>query len=868
MKKTLFALCGTLLLLGGCASPENGKQTPPAAARPAITPRIVLAEKGKSAFSIILPAPADPVVDKYLRESAVALQSAIREGTGATLPIVREKISCGRPECCPAVKGIYLGRCTASEKAGVIPPDLKGMEYVIAAKDGNVYIAGHDGSSGIRGKIYTRYYLGTVKGVVRFMEKFIGTRILYPGETGRTTPKQAYIVLPPGLSVREKPLLILGTSRHHELIYDMAHNDFGHPGIHLYGGHSYYSAVPAQVYGKTHPEYFTLRGNKRTSAGNHLCISNPRVQELIYLEAKKRLQEGAYMVELAQTDGFMPCECKKCAELYGVKDFGEKLWILHRNIAEKLYKALPDKKVLIISYGPTAEPPRTFKEFPPNTMIELCRYHKANLAAWSRIKVPCGFTTYIYNWGSYKLPGFTPVQSPDYPAEQVEQFKKAGVKGVYRSGFGASFGLEGPVYYMYGKLWDPPCGRDDPRHTPEALLNDFYTYAFCESALPMTRFYTLLYDRLRPYGRLDFNSTGRSLLPRNPRAWIGFIYTPELLETLESQLRLAEQIAKTPKVRRRLQLVRQEFDYLKNMASIVHFYNAYRLAPDRAGFDKIARAVEQRNRMINSYFDAKGKKKTLPGWPEMFIRGNATRAMLMANGRLAATLGAPFNWDIANLRKRNVLPGALRKSVPVFPWKGGPINDPDQGAWKKVPYTRIDGIQAGPVKLATFFKLMYDSKNLYVAFRADLPKTRTYVPQGRDGGATGRDCLELFLDPAGQRQVYYHLLWNPVPNSFYDAARGLVTDPLDPRFDKADPSWNGKWEVKNFRRGNQWFCVVTIPYSTIRAAVPRPGARWLLNVARTDYFSPKGSPELSLWSPNLENMTFHDPECFGTANFR
>ena len=65
-----------------------------------------------------------------------------------------------------------------------------------------------------------------------------------------------------------------------------------------------------------------------------------------------------------------------------------------------------------------------------------------------------------------------------------------------------------------------------------------------------------------------------------------------------------------------------------------------------------------------------------------------------------------------------------------------------------------------------------------------------------------------------------------------------------------------------------WYCVLTVPYTTLKSAPPKRGSRWLLNIARTDYFSPKSEPELSLWSPNLENMTFHDPECFGTAVFK
>ena len=854
----LFSLICSLVLLCGCYSAQN---TSPAV-KADVPKTVTLVCNGQSSFSIVLPAKGDPLTQQILREAATALQSAFREGTGVTLPIVIEKKCCSRKECSNVVKGIYLGACDAAAAAGLCAKDFKTAEYLIAERNGSVFILGKDGPSGLRGKSYIRYYTGTAKGVAGFMEKILGTRILYPGEVGRTTPRKNTVTIAAGTSMRVKSLLILGTSRHHELIYDMANNDFGYPGIHLYGGHSYYSAVPEKVYGKTHPEYFMLRGNKRASAGNHLCISNPKVQELIYLEAKKKLQAGAWMVELAQTDGYQPCECKKCADLYGVKDHGEKLWILHRAIAERLYKELPDKQVLIISYGPTAKPPRTFNAFPPNTMVEICYYDDATLAAWKKITVPRGFTTYMYNWGSYKLPGYTPVQGARYPAEQVKKFHKFGIKGVYRSGFGASFGLEAPVYHMYGKLWD------DPAQDYRKILDDFYKHAFGESALSMTKFYNMLYERLDAFAALDTISSGKALLPRNPRAWIGFVYTPEFLESLENLLRTAESDALNYKVKRRLQLVRLEFDYLKNLATIVHHYHSYRLSPDRAGFEKIARAVEQRNKMIDSYFDAKGKKKSINNWPEMVIRGNAAKALLMANGRLAAPMGAPLNWNIPALRKSGVLPGALRKKVNAYPYKGGSLNDPDKGAWQKLPYTKLEGIQAGSVKQHTWFKVMYDKKNLYVAFRAELPAKRTYVPQGHDGSAPAKDCLEFFIDPAARKEVYYHFIWNPVPNSTYDAARGLITDPLDPKFNTFDRSWNGKWQVKNFRKGSTWYAVLVLPYTTVKATAPKKGSRWLLNIGRTDYFSAKSEPELSLWSPNLENMTFHDPECFGEVIFQ
>lgn len=844
--KSLLSLCLGLaaLLLGACTATK------------VTVPDTIIVADGKSGFEIVLPDDAgNPNINRYLRQGATALQSAFLEGTEVSLPIVAES------KRTPGKRAICIGNCRATQAAGLKPAQCKNYDFFIAERNGDIFLAGNDAPASNPKLVPFRfYYLGSVKSTVAFMEKFLGTKILLPGETGRSTPKRGCISVPANLTLKISPLLRMATSAQYEMIYSMSNNDFGIAGFSLYGGHSYYSAVPAKVYGETHPEYFALRGNKRISTGNHLCISNPEVQELIYLEAKKRLEAGAEVVELAQTDGYSPCQCEPCKNLFGVSDEGEKLWILHRNIAARLYREMPDKKVLIICYGPTWQPPKTFNRFPPNTMIELCAYSPSDLEAWSKITVPQGYTSYVYHWGSYKLPGFTPMHSPEFLAGEVQRFARFGIKGVYRCGFGASFGLEGPAYYVYGKMWD------DPSQDFRQLEQDFYHAAYGESAAPMVQFFAMLHDRLRPFDKLDGL---RTTLPRNPRAYLGFVYTPELLMTMDKHLTRAEKLAVNAKVKRRLHLVRLEFDYLKNLAEIVHLYHAYRISPDRNSFETLAQRVEARNQMIDSYFDDKGKKKPLPDWPELSFRGGSTtKADLLRNGELAAPLGAPYAWNIPLLRENGVLPGKLMQRVTVCRRNDGALDDFNAGAWEKVPATELSGIQLGSLKLGTSFKMLYDDENIYVAFKAALPASRTYLPQGHDGGATGQDCLEFFVDPYGEREIYYHLIWNPVAKSTYDSARGLIKDALNPLFNKFDPSWNGEWSYTTSRDGDNWYSVLTLPLATISAEPPTPGTVWCLNVGRTDYNDGKGMPELSLWSPNLETMSFHDPECFGEAVFQ
>ena len=108
----------------------------------------------------------------------------------------------------------------------------------------------------------------------------------------------------------------------------------------------------------------------------------------------------------------------------------------------------------------------------------------------------------------------------------------------------------------------------------------------------------------------------------------------------------------------------------------------------------------------------------------------------------------------------------------------------------------------------------------------------------------------------------------PIPNSSYDAAFGLITDVLDPRYNKDDRGWNGKWDYKTSRKGDKCYVMVTVPFKTLNTAPATKGTIWAGNFGREAFFYPPAKvPELSLWSPNLETMSFHDREALGDLIF-
>ena len=133
------------------------------------------------------------------------------------------------------------------------------------------------------------------------------------------------------------------------------------------------------------------------------------------------------------------------------------------------------------------------------------------------------------------------------------------------------------------------------RNSAKELLPEFCDAAFGRAALPMRSFYDQLYHGIELYSEYlgtrspawtyqDIYGRRRKHLT-DPLQFLGFLYTPNLLSSLEQQLASAERLAQSDKtatgekVRMRLAQVRREFDYLKALAKVVHLAHAYQIQP-------------------------------------------------------------------------------------------------------------------------------------------------------------------------------------------------------------------------------------------------------------------------------------------------
>ena len=392
---------------------------------------LMLASDGKSEHQIVLPDTAlSSAVGECLDQTARLVQVAF-EANEIDVMVVKEG------ERDPAKPGLYLGDTAFARANGVEVGKLRGWGYVHKVVGRNVIIAGRDhpspdtGAARVRRPNWDR--VATAKGVADFLREYVGTRFLYPD----LYPRQAIsgaakidllkspafeflptpvIAVPADLHIQKTPVLQFNMAYPPRgSFYDIANNRFPRVDA-VFGGHTYHRAVPPDKYRETHPEYFALVGKQRLNDGRgQYCISNPEVQELIYQDLIGWLDRGYETVDLGQPDGFRACQCENCDKLYDTgADWSEKLWIFHRNLAERVLKARPGKTVSMMSYILTAAPPKTFKTFPGNTAIMWCGTNEADLERWREHEVPRGFTAYLYNWCPNLGTRYTPMRTPRF----------------------------------------------------------------------------------------------------------------------------------------------------------------------------------------------------------------------------------------------------------------------------------------------------------------------------------------------------------------------------------------------------------------------------------------------------------------------
>jgi hypothetical protein len=200
--------------------------------------------------------------------------------------------------------------------------------------------------------------------------------------------------------------------------------------------------------------------------------------------------------------------------------------------------------------------------------------------------------------------------------------------------------------------------------------------------------------------------------------------------------------------------------------------------------------------------------------------------------------------------------------------------NPDKAIWQDIPFQKLSEIGLGDAPNASRFKAAYDNQALYLAIECEFDSTgwiKHLKTTGRDGRAWAQECIEMLIDPWGEREKHYQLVFSPIAGSTFDSRRGYFNDPLDPMFGKTNIGWNGDWSyISNIdRQKKRWTAEVRIPYKTLDVKTPGPGTLWTFNIGRSEWPNGYGKGAIySTWAPNLEGRNFHDRSSFGELIFQ
>ncbi|MCA1808395.1 MAG: carbohydrate-binding family 9-like protein, partial [Lentisphaerae bacterium] len=376
------------------------------------------------------------------------------------------------------------------------------------------------------------------------------------------------------------------------------------------------------------------------------------------------------------------------------------------------------------------------------------------------------------------------------------------------------FGLEGGNVYVFRRMLNEPGAK-----SADALLSEYIEACYMEASGIMEQFFRRLNQRL------DFIHEAADYARHNRNGFLTYttIYTPDLINTLSDLLDQAEKTVVSPGAQYRLAATRIEFDYLKHNVNIIYHYYSYRLRPDDAGLERLLSAIDERNAWLEELDKNRRSRPTYRYLRIDQLKGSSE----------------PFNWDTAKIRSGE-LPGAIKPTDPAFAIRAAGTVTLQDKAWDNAPAYQLQPNRGEKeLKETTTFQLLYDKDNLYVRFDGGMQSELmdTFQPRGRDGELWLQECVNILLAPEGDKSQYYYLTYEPVADSFIDANHGYITDPLHPKFGWNDQTWDGDWTYVNelLPDRNRWLSMAVIPFSTLKAPTPKPGAVWAGNFGRVHF---------------------------------
>ena len=281
---------------------------------PMLLADVVLVENGQPKGRIVCDTSA------VNRQGAELLKKFVKRISGAELPIVKSGNAVRKNDVV-----IGLGDTSSLTEDG----------FRLKEDNGKLFIS----SGGDKGALY---------GVVSLLEDNLGVN--YYGDNEYSFQPSKTIVLT-GIDRYENPAFRYRQSQSYALSDPdyRAFMRFEEPADEFAGGywvHTMNRLLPSDVYGKSHPEYYSyINGERRPGHASQWCLNNPEVLEkaVAAIDSVFKANPGRNMISVSQNDGnFTNCACELCAAVDSIEGSPSGNFVRFLN---KLAERFPDKPV-------------------------------------------------------------------------------------------------------------------------------------------------------------------------------------------------------------------------------------------------------------------------------------------------------------------------------------------------------------------------------------------------------------------------------------------------------------------------------------------------------------------------------------------
>lgn len=202
----------------------------------------------------------------------------------------------------------------------------------------------------------------------------------------------------------------------------------------------------------------------------------------------------------------------------------------------------------------------------------------------------------------------------------------------------------------------------------------------------------------------------------------------------------------------------------------------------------------------------------------------------------------------ADVAKRGELSAVIVSKGPAI---DGTLND---ATWQACPELVLGECQSDEIgELKTTARVLFDAKNLYVAFvcvEKDTGTLKTSVT-GRDANLWGNDHVDVFIRAQGSEENRHFII----------ACNGDLFDAKGTDRDDSDTTWDSTARAKvSVNKNTNWIVTMSVPLAEL-GATSGENQTWLLNLNRT---RPLGGDQWveSSWSAK-GSSDYHDYEGWG-----